>query len=95
LVPAGGRLGSAIQSAMRVTLQTSAVRTCPCAFRQASVAGSTQAAGADAPGEGGFDPGADRVPASLLINVLELPGKPIDVVVADQVEFLTRHLLNN
>jgi hypothetical protein len=44
-------------------------------FRQASVAGSAQAAGADVPGGGGFDAGVDRVPASFLINVLEQASK--------------------
>jgi hypothetical protein len=44
-------------------------------FRQASVAGSAQAAGADVLGGGGFDVGADRVPASLLINVFEQASK--------------------
>jgi hypothetical protein len=41
--------------------------------RQASVAGSAQAAGADL--LGGFDAGADRAPASLLINVCEQASK--------------------
>jgi hypothetical protein len=44
-------------------------------FRQASVVGSVQAAGADVLGAGGFDAGADRVPASLLINIFELASK--------------------